>query len=373
MKTFNGFYGEAVSLPALYEAYRLASKNKKSPSFKRFNTGLHGNLEELHEELADKTYKPGPYTVFYVDDYKRRRIMAPDFRDHVVHHTVCRFLDQFYEPVFIHDSYACRKGRGTHRGFERLGKFLNKYGRQSYFMKCDVTKYFYSIDHHTLKNILRKKIVDEEFRWLLECIIGSHREDLKPHHLLNPEAAIQDKGIPIGNLTSQYFANIYLNELDYFVKHELGVKHYLRYMDDFIILSHSKDYLNDVWDRIHYFLQETLYLRLEKAKTTLNKIGHGVDFTGYVAHKNFIRVRSRNYQRFKANLKKRIHHFHNDKITWEGLEASFISYLGHLSHTNSNRIKKEVLDLYFNVMASKSGLSNVAGTGIMKAMQGCSA
>jgi RNA-directed DNA polymerase len=355
MRAFDRVYPEVVSLPSLYRAYALASKGKKSASFIRFSGDLHASIGRLHKELMEKTYKPSPYTVFYVDDYKRRRIMAPDFRDHVVHHAVCLFLEQMYEPSFIYDSFACRRGKGVHKAFRRLKRFLNRSGEGSYFMKCDVTKFFYSIDHHALKAILRRKILDQDFLWLLDAIIDSHVEDAMPYHIPNPLFENQEKGVPIGNLTSQHFANIYLNELDFHVKHNLGVKHYIRYMDDFIVLSEDKDNLHELWVCIRDFLGDSLRLRLEASKTQINRVRNGVDFTGYVARGRFIRVRTRNYRRFRARLKKRISGFRGGRIPLESLEASLISYLGHLSHTNSEKIKEEITELLFKVTASNSG------------------
>ncbi|MBU4342150.1 MAG: RNA-dependent DNA polymerase [Candidatus Altiarchaeota archaeon] len=346
MKTHDSLYEEIIAFPNMYHAYYEAIKGKADSTFKEFNNDLHQNLWELHEELLNQSYEPSPYTTFYLTDYKTRRIMAPHFRDHIVHHAIYNYLEQVYNSTFIYDSFACQKGKGTHKGFERVKKFINKYNHKDYFMKCDITKYFYSIDHHRLMSIIEKKIKDKNLLWLLGKILNSHKEDPLPSHIINPNCEEQKKGIPIGNLTSQLFANIYLNELDYFVKHKLRVKHYVRYVDDFIILAKDKDYLHNLWQEIHNFLKNQLHLKLEPRKTHINKISFGVDFLGYVAFKKYVRVRSRNYRRFRIRLKNRIHRYYRDEISLESLNASFVSYFGHLTHTNSNEIMEEIEKLY---------------------------
>jgi len=370
MKTFDNFYDEAIALPNLYNAYNKAKQGKTDAIFLQFCENLHENLWRLHEELASQTYQPSGYTVFYVDDYKRRRIMAPHFRDHVMQHALFNYLEQIYDSVFIYDSFACRKGKGTHKGFFRLKKAINKHSGRDYFMKCDVSKYFYSIDQYKLISIIRKKIKDEKVLWLIEKLIGSHNEDEIPAHIPNPNHKEQRKGIPIGNLMSQLFANIYLNELDYFVKHKLRVKHYFRYVDDFVILAKDKNELHHLWKEIHSFAEQH-FLKIEPRKTSINKISFGVDFLGYVGFKRYTRVRTRNYKRFKARLKIRINGYRCGEISLESLNSTFISYLGHLSHTNSDKIRENVKSEFirFNVAAASSaGPLSAAGTGTMGRM-----
>lgn len=352
MKTYSDIYGDIIALPNLYRAYHEARKGKVDRTFLEFDSNLHENLWKLHEELLNQTYEPSPYTVFYVNDYKERKIMAPHFRDHIVHHAIYNYLEQIYDSTFIYDSYACRKGKGTHKGFNRLRSFINKYSNDDYFLKCDITKYFYSIDHYVLISIMEKKIKDKGLMWLLVKILDSHHEGPLYSHITNPNHTKQKKGIPIGNLTSQLFANIYLNELDYFAKHKLQIKHFIRFVDDFIILARDKNQLHRAWQKMHTFLKSKLYLKLEQRKTQINKISFGVDLLGYVAFKNYARVRSRNFRRFKIRLNKRIHGFYLGEITRESLEASFISYLGHLSHTNSNKIREHIRKLQIKVTSS---------------------
>jgi hypothetical protein len=268
--------------------------------------------------------------------------MCPNFEDQVVQHAIFNYLEQIYEPTFIFDSYACRKGKGTHKACERVKSFINKHKEEDYFIKCDISKYFYSIDHEKLKSIISRKINDKDVLWLINKIIDSHKEESMPSHVENKSSIIQEKGIPIGNLMSQLFANIYLNELDYFVKHDLRVKHYLRYVDDFVILGKSHEEMKYYFREIQRLLSESLFLKLEEKKAQINKIYFGVDFTGYVSFKNHIRVRTKNYRRFVNKFNKKISDYHNNILPFEKLKASFTSYMGHLVHTNSNVIKQRI-------------------------------
>jgi RNA-directed DNA polymerase len=271
--------------------------------------------------------------------------MCPDFRDAVVQHAIFNFLEQIYDKGLIYDSYACRGGKGTHKAFLRLKSFLNKYSEDDYFVKCDITKYFYSINHEKLKEIIRRKIKDENLLWLIYLIIDSHNEE--------SFSTKSDCGIPIGNLMSQLFANIYLNELDYFVKHDLKIKHYIRYVDDFVILGNKRDLKKNI-EKIRDFLKGELFLKLEDRKIQMNKVSFGVDFTGYVAFKKYVRIRSRNYRRFVRKFKVKSSKFLNGDLSYRKIVASFRSYLGHLSHTNSEGVKRNLKEKYFKVIAKKA-------------------
>lgn len=351
MKTFENIYSEIISLPNLYRAFEKAKLGKKKQRTVEFERNLHENLLNLHCELLDKTYKILPYFTFYVTDYKKRKIMCPNFRDQVVQHAIFNYLEQIYENLFIYDSYACRKDKGTHKACSRLKKFIGKHSNEDYFLKCDITKYFYSIDHQKLKILIGKKIKDENTLWLINKIIDSHAEEEIPSHINNPSCKKQEKGIPIGNLMSQLFANIYLNELDYFVKHNLRIKHYIRYVDDFVILGKSYDEMRDNLFKIQNYLAENLFLKLEEKKVQINKICFGVDFVGYVCFRKFIKVRTRNYRRFIKKLNVKILEYYIGRLSFDKICMSFASYKGHLSHTNSQGIKNRI-EIKFMVIAN---------------------
>ncbi|PIN77063.1 hypothetical protein COV15_03245 [Candidatus Woesearchaeota archaeon CG10_big_fil_rev_8_21_14_0_10_34_12] len=356
MNALNNFYDLAISLPNLYRAFELAKRGKKRKRPFSFEKNLHQNLWDLHCELKNKTYTPRPYFVFYITDYKTRKIMCPDFRDSVIQHAIFIYLEQVYEHIFIYDSFACRKGKGTHRAFKRLKKFVNKHSSQDYFMKCDISKYFYSIDHFKLKEIVEKTIKDENVLWLISRIIDSHYEANLPAHITNSKYEMQEKGIPIGNLMSQLFANIYLNEFDYFVKYKLKIKHYVRYVDDFVILGNSYQEMRENLAEIQIFISKKLFLRLEEKKVQINKISFGVDFVGYVCFKRVVRVRSRNFRRFFKEFKKKMSLVYNGGFPLEKLSASVLCYLAHIRHTNSKKISEKLELVYNRVTASQAVL-----------------
>lgn len=341
MIKFENIYSEIISLPNLYRAFQSAKQGKKVKRTIEFESNLNENLWNLHEELLNKKYNVSPYFEFYVTDYKTRKIMCPSFRDQVVQHAIFNYLEQIYEKSFIYDSYACRKDKGTHKACLRLKKFVNSC-KEGYFIKCDISKYFYSIDHYKLKEIIGKKINDKDTLWLIYKIIDSHKEENMSSHIDNNLYNKQEKGIPIGNLMSQLFANIYLNELDYFAKQELRIKNYIRYVDDFIIIGKDYNELKQKLSSIKEFLYNRLLLKLENKKIQINRISFGVDFVGYVCFDKFIRVRTKNYRRFIFKIKEKENDYYSGNISFDKIKASFISYLGHLSHTNSEYIKENI-------------------------------
>jgi len=353
MKTYNNFYLDVISLPNLYRAYEKAKKGKaEKKEVIEFSKNLHENLLKLHLELLNRTYLMGDYKMFFVNDYKTRKIMAPRFKDMIVQHALFNFLEQIYEKSFIFDSYACRKNKGTHKAFKRLKSFINKSSYDDYFVKCDITKYFYSIDHQRLKQIIRRKIIDKDILQLIDKFIDSHKEEIQEYHIISKDLKNSRKGIPIGNLLSQLFANIYLNELDYFVKQGLKIKFYVRYVDDFVFIVKEKKEISNLIIKIQEFLKNELFLKIEDRKININKISFGIDFVGYVGFKKYTKVRTRNYKRFVKSFKNKIILVEKSKLDFNNLELSFTSYLGHLSHTNSNFLKKKIFGIYLKAVTN---------------------
>ena len=223
MKTYKHLYPQVVALENLQRAYVQASKGKRRYGYvDRFAFGLERELFQLQRELQEKTYRPGPYHNFYITEPKHRLVSAAPFRDRVVHHALCNAIEPIYEWMFIYGSYACRVGKGQHRAADRYTEFCRK---NRYVFKCDVEKFFPSVDHAILLDILRRRLKDKDLMGLVETILWSGRDVLKEEYvmrwfpgddLLTPLS--RDRGLPIGNLTSQFFANVYLNELDHFVK-----------------------------------------------------------------------------------------------------------------------------------------------------------
>jgi len=237
MKTYSGLFNIIVSLENLFSAWDVFKKGKQTrPDVQRFEWHLEENIFKLHRELKNKTYRHGPYTGFYIKDPKQRHIHKATVRDRILHHAVFSVINPMFEPTFISSSFSCRVGYGTHRGVEVLEKMVRKITRNGtrpcYVLKCDIKKFFDTVDHAILFSLLRKRITDENALWLLKEIIESFCSRYS--------TLFECKGLPIGNLTSQLFANIYMNEFDQFVKHELRVKYYVRYTDDFVIASDNE-------------------------------------------------------------------------------------------------------------------------------------
>ena len=289
INTITNAFEEMFTFEALVEANRQARKGKRfRPEVLRFTDDLEGNLLQIQREILDGSYRVGDYRQFYVHEPKLRLVMALSYRDRIVQWAIYQKLFPFYDKQFIEDSYACRKGKGSHRAVNRLQYWLRQVDRKPgrwYYLKLDISKYFYRVSHKQLKRILRRRIKDERLMELLERIIDCENTafglpaGVSPEDC-DPEDRVWDTGMPIGNLTSQMFANIYLNELDQFCKHTLGTHYFIRYMDDIVILSDSKEQLHRWKGEIQRFLWEELELELNR-KTTIRPISVGVDFVGY--------------------------------------------------------------------------------------------
>ena len=318
-------------------------KGKKSKKdVIRFQKEQYKNLELLRLLLEDKTYKPGAYSQFIVQDPKTRIIHKANVKDRIVHHIVSDFLEDIFEKTFIEHSYSCRDDKGTHRGVLALQKMCLKESRNNtrtcWILKCDISKFFASINHKVLLEILAKKVGDQEFMELLRKIIDGFYSD-KTANLSNK------KGVPIGNLTSQFFSNIYLNELDQFVKHRLKVTYYLRYADDFVFVSANKDYLLSLIPSLQLFLKNELDLNLHPKKVILGKLSNGVDFLGYIVFPNHILPRTTTKKRMIRKIKESIREFKSGKITEKSLNQTIQSYYGVLTHANSYKFKRELQNL----------------------------
>jgi retron-type reverse transcriptase len=303
-----------ISVENFLEAWKefLPGKRNK-PDVQAFASALIDNILQLHEELANKTYKHGGYYQFKISDPKPRDISKARVRDRLLHHAIYRILYPFFNRTFTADSYSCRDKKGTHKAIERLQGMFYQVSRNNtrtcWALKLDIKKFFANIDHGILKSILSKYIPDQDILWLLAEIIDSFPQ-----------------GLPLGNLTSQLFVNVYLNELDQFVKHKLRVKHYIRYADDFVILSPSKQNLTVLLYRITVLLKEHLKLDLHPNKIILRTFASGVDFLGWV---NFP-----NHRVLRTSTKRRMF----KKINPDNLQ----SYLGLLGHGNTRKIKSMI-------------------------------
>jgi retron-type reverse transcriptase len=332
-KTYNNLWDKVISFENLYNAYIEARKGKKyRKEVLEFSYNLEENLIILQNQLYWKMWAPGRYREFYVYDPKKRLIAAPPFNDRIVHHALVRVIEPLFEKKFIYDSYACRKYKGTHAAVLRLQSFLKRAKRNwesVYVLKADISQYFPSINYDYLLKILSRTIRDNDVFWLCEKIIKS--------------SGYETTGIPVGALTSQLFANIYLDQLDHFVKDELGVKYYIRYMDDFVILGDDKKKLRDMLGEIESFLSNRLYLRLNP-KTLIFPVHKGVDFAGYRTWATHILPRKRNVKKFRKKLEWMQKAFKSGKIDLEYIYPIVMSFLGYMKHCQSHTIVKKIFD-----------------------------
>jgi RNA-directed DNA polymerase len=309
-------------LENLFLSWREFKKGKtKRKDVLEFEFNLEDNIFQLYQELKIKTYKHSKYSSFYVQDPKLRHIHKAEVRDRIVHHLISKYLNQIYDKTFIFDSCSCRLNKGMHKAVNRLKQFSLKQSKNNkinfYALKCDIKRFFDSIDHNILIGTLKRKIKDRDILSLITEIISSFQTE-------------KGKGIPLGNLTSQYFANIYLNELDRLIKHGLKVIHYIRYTDDFVILDRNKECLENIINPIEKFLKTRLNLSLHPDKIMIRKYNQGIDFLGYVAlpHCRLLRTKTKKRMFKKANQK------------------NVQSYLGVLSHCNSYKLEKKLRKLF---------------------------
>lgn len=333
MKVYDNIFEKIISLDNLFSAWDIFKSDKRQKrDVQEFEWKLEENIFELHRELTSKKYRHGPYTSFYLQDPKQRHIHKARVRDRILHHAMFTVLNPVFEETFIASSFSCRIGKGTHKGVDAIAKFGRKVSRNGFepclALKCDMKKFFGSVDHDVLLRAIKKRIRDNDALWLVEEVVESYTS---PNSNL-----FERKGLPIGNLTSQLFANIYLNVFDHFVKQELGVKHYARYTDDFAVVSASEGYLKNLLPRISSFLKDELLLELHPKKVSIRKYRQGFDFLGYVVLPHHRVLRTKTRQRIVRKLKQRIAEHRQGLVTKETLEQSLQSYLGVLTHANTH-------------------------------------
>ena len=297
---------------------------RKRQDIAKFSLHLTDNILSLHRELVDKTYKHGPYSAFKISDPKPRDIHKATVRDRLLHHALYRILYPYFDPMFTSDSYSYRKDKGMHKAINRFRKYGRKVSRNNtrtaWILKGDIRKFFANIDHIILKAILGKYVDDKDVIWLLGKIIDSFATN-----------NASEVGLPLGNLTSQLFINIYMNEFDQFVKHKLKVKYYIRYADDFVILSENKAYLNDQTPKISKFLRRRLELSLHPDKVSIRTLTSGVDFLGWVHFSHHRVLRTATKRRMFNKLKRK------------STEESVASYFGLLKHGNTYKLTRTIL------------------------------
>ena len=326
-KTYNHLFEEIVSFPNLLAAYFEARRGKMNcVSIMKINRNYEDVIFTLQKELKEKTWEPGQYRDFLcVTEVKRRLINAPAFRDRIVHHAIAKVVRPLFERKYIFDSYATIKNKGTHKAVYRVQKFLKRaarHGEKVYVLQCDISKYYPSIDHDVLIEQIERTVRDKEVVELWRKILDGFSNT--------------GRGLPIGSLTSQLAANIYLNVLDHFVKECMQIKYYVRYMDDFVLIGNSKEELWKNLADIKWLIEGTLKLKLNR-KTKIYPASRGVDFAGYRTFTNHILPRKRNIKAAKRRFKDLSYKYKNGRIDLKSVKQRVVSFLGYVKHCQAKR------------------------------------
>ncbi len=350
MKRHKHLFEKICAKENLEKAFKKARKGKTTrPYVIEFEKDLAKNLTDLQKELQEVTYSPIPLKTFVLRDPKTRKICVSDFRDRIVHHAICNVLEPIYERLFIYDSYANRKGKGTLAAIKRFDSFAQKVSYtkfidknevllpSGYVFKADIRKYFENISHKRLLEILQIKIEDHRTLLIIERIIQNYHT--------SPE-----RGMPLGNLTSQFLANVYLHELDIYVKHTLRAKYYIRYVDDFVILHPSRIQLEHHRVQIESFLQNTLSLQLHSEKSKILPVHRGVDFLGFrcFAHTRLLR---------KRNMRSIFTYLNQEKIstaTPDEIHSVIQGWTAYAKLAQTHTLRKRVNALMEDILIQKT-------------------
>jgi retron-type reverse transcriptase len=343
MKRYGNLWCEIIDFANLLKAASKAQRGKRfRENVLAFNYNLESEILQLQTELKSQTYQPGAYKTFEIKEPKPRLISAAPYRDRVVHHALCNIIAPIFENTFIFDSYANRTGFGTHRALRRFTQF---YRSSRYILQCDIKKYFPSIDHGILKTLLRRKIKCADTLWLIDRLIDNSNsqeavlEYFPGDELLTP--SYRRRGLPIGNLTSQFFANVYLSGFDHFVKEQLQVKKYVRYVDDFALFGEDRYLLVESQLAIEEYLA-SLRLKLHPVKNQLLETKSGANFLGFRVFPDRIRVRTENLRRARRRLGQMQVEYSQGKITLKKVRQHLQSWVAHLKHGDTWRLRSKI-------------------------------
>lgn len=343
VKTYTNLYPKLCSYKNIERAFKKASKGKNSKFYvKMFRENLIENLLQIKRELESFSYQPEPLKKFTIRDPKTRTIRKSIFKDRIIHHAIVNILEPIYEPIFIADNFANRKGKGTLTAIQRFDIFQKRVSRngklithavnnnmiKGYVFKADIRKFFDSVDQEKLLEMLKRKIKDGRVIWLIKRIIKNFDNDIK--------------GMPLGNMTSQFFANVYLNDLDRFVKHRLKMKYYIRYVDDFVILHEDKKVLEDCKIKIEKYLMN-LKIELHPDKSKIYPLYRGVDFLGFKMFYHYKRVRKRNVNHFKRKLIKLKEGYINLEVPKQKIMESVEGWFAYIKWGNSYNLKIKII------------------------------
>jgi RNA-directed DNA polymerase len=338
-------YAQICSWDNLLLAYRKASKGKRGKGVAAtFEHRLEDNLVSLQQELQARTYAPGQYSSFHIHEPKRRLISAAPFRDRVVHHALCNVIEPVFERSFIHDSYANRASKGTHRALDRCQQFAR---RHRYVLQCDLAQFFPAIDHAILRAILARKLPDPDVIWLVDRILESGVGVLSDEYRMSwyPGddlfATLRPRGLPIGNLTSQFWANCYLNPFDHFVKRELHCKGYLRYVDDFLLFAGDKATL--------WAWRAAIVERLAQLRLTIHPGAHprpvteGIPFLGFVLYPEHRRLKRRKVVHYRRRIRMLVERHLAGELPLHRVTDSARGWANHARYGNTVGLRRAVL------------------------------
>lgn len=337
------------SFSNLLSAYRKAARGKRArPDVAAFDFDLEGWLLRLRDQLHAQTYRPGPYRRFVFADPKPRHISAAPFRDRVVHHALVNVTEPIFERRFIPDSYANRCGKGIHQALDRCTQFARRY---RYVLRCDIVQFFPSVDLAILRQILASAIRDDQVLWLCDLILQGGSQELVdqyslvhfPQDCFNNEAYRQ-RGLPIGNQTSQFWANCYLHPLDQFVKSELRCPGYVRYVDDFILFGNDKATLHHWRGEIIAFLARRLRLILHEAESVVTPVIEGIPFLGFRVFPDHRLLRRRNALAFARRLHQMAEGYHGGTLTSDAITPRIRSWVAHVGHGDTWNLRRALLE-----------------------------
>ncbi|MDO8459490.1 MAG: reverse transcriptase domain-containing protein [Nanoarchaeota archaeon] len=356
MKTYKNLYEKIISFDNLVLAWKKARKGKTQKLYVvKFEENLEKNLLDLHFDLKEQIYKPIQLETFILRDPKTRKISKSDFRDRILHHAIINILEPIFDKTFIYDSCANRKGKGNLFALKRFNQFKRKVSNngtkapnvfndsnyiKGYCLKADIKHYFEKVDQEILLKLIEKRIKDKNIIWLISLVIKNNT-----NFETKREGNNLGKGMPLGNLTSQFFANIYLNELDYFIKHELKAKYYIRYVDDFVILHKLKSQLENWKERINSFLKKQLKLEIHPEKSRIIALSRGLDFVGFRNFYHFKLPRKRNIKK----MRHKITSFANKEIQYRELMESFNGWQAYAKWGNTFKIRKSIIREIYRV------------------------
>jgi retron-type reverse transcriptase len=340
-------FAEVYTFENLYRAYRAARRGKRAhPAVAAFERRQEEELFALQADLRQQTYQPGAYHSFYIHEPKRRLVSAAPFRDRVVHHALCQVIEPQFERSFIFDSYANRVGKGTHRALDRAQAFARRF---PYVLQCDIVQFFPSIDHEILRAELARRLPDPGLRWLCDLILHSGAGVLSEQYAVvyfpgdDLFAPLRCRGLPIGNLTSQFWANVYLNPFDHFVKRQLKCRAYVRYVDDFLLFADSKQQLWD-WKKAIVERLAALRLALHTRQAQVFPVRAGIPFLGFQVFPTHRRVKRRKVIHFRRRLRLLLSQVASRQQPVQKLEASVQGWINHVRYGDTWGLRRAVLD-----------------------------